>query len=452
MFDTERGTAPPPAAAELTGWRLRLGRLGAVDTERLDEAQCIDLIRELEDLKSAAAGAQAALTAQLAEARKDAEAATGTPARARGKGLSHEVALARRISPTRGGQHLGLATALTEDMPHTLAALRAGHLSEWRATIIVRETICLSRADRQAVDDALFADPDALAGWGDRQLAAEVKKIAYGLDPQHVTARAARAEKHRHVSIRPAPDTMAYVTALLPVAQAVSVFAALTIAADAARARGDDRSRGQVMADTFVARMTGREPSEGVPVAVQLVMPADGLFADSETPGYLMGHGTVPAGWARNLATDALATGAGLWLRRLFTDAADHLAAMDSRARCAPEGLAHFITTREGGICRTPYCDAPVRHIDHVVPHADGGATSADNLQGLCESCNYAKQAAGWRAELAEATGPPGGTSPPAVITTTPTGHLYRSAPSRLPRANAGAHGPRRPEMAETKP
>lgn len=443
MFDAEHGSppSPPPVRADVARWRQVLGPLGAPGAaERLSEAQCIDLIRELEDLKSAAAGAQAALTAQLAEARKDAEAAVGMPARARGKGLSHEIALARRVSPTRGGQHLGLATALAADMPHTLAALRAGYLSEWRATLLVRESICLPRAERQAFDAALCADPTALTGWGDRRLVAEARKVAYRLDPQVVLARSARAEKDRHVSIRPAPDTMTYITALLPVAQGVSVFAALTAAADTARATGDSRSRGQVMADTLAARVTGREPNEGVPVTVELVMPADTLLTDGDEPAHVTGHGTVPPAWARRLVSDAMSTGAGLWLRRLFTDAADHLVAMDSRSRRAPEGLAHFISLRDGGTCRTPYCDAPIRHIDHVIPHADGGLTSAENLQGLCEQCNYAKQAAGWRAATVSGeTGPPGsetcGQPPPAVVTTSPTGHSYTSPAPRLPRA-----------------
>ena len=51
---------------------------------------------------------------------------------------------------------------------------------------------------------------------------------------------------------------MTYVTALLPVAQGVGVYAALRRAADTTF---DDRSRGQVMADTLVERVTGR-PAE----------------------------------------------------------------------------------------------------------------------------------------------------------------------------------------------
>ena len=81
-------------------------------------------------------------------------------------------------------------------------------------------------------------------------MTAEAKEIAYRLDAQAVVDRAAKAEADRTVTIRPAPDTMAYVTALLPVAQGVGVYAALKRAADTTF---DDRSRGQVMADTLSA-------------------------------------------------------------------------------------------------------------------------------------------------------------------------------------------------------
>jgi hypothetical protein len=46
------------------------------------------------------------------------------------------------------------------------------------------------------------------------------------LDSQAVVDRAAKAEADRTVTIRPAPDCMTYVTALLPVAQGVGVYAA----------------------------------------------------------------------------------------------------------------------------------------------------------------------------------------------------------------------------------
>ena len=66
-----------------------------------------------------------------------------------------------------------------------------------------------------------------------------------------------------------------------------------------------------------------------------------------------------------------------LWVRRLFTaPATGELVAMDSRARLFPPGLRRLIQARDD-TCRTPYCDAPIRHLDHVFPWHTGGATTA---------------------------------------------------------------------------
>ena len=67
---------------------------------------------------------------------------------------------------------------------------------------------------------------------GDARVVAAPKEIAYRLDAQAVVDRAARAESDRTVTIRPAPDTMTYVTALLPVAKGVGVYAALNKTAE----------------------------------------------------------------------------------------------------------------------------------------------------------------------------------------------------------------------------
>ena len=219
------------------------------------ESDLIAGIAELERLKAAAAARQARLTVALDTARRAAEAAEGVPAARRGRGVSAEVALARRDSPVRGGRHLGFAKALVAEMPHTLAALEAGALSEWRATIVVRESACLDVEDRRRLDAELCGEARQLDGLGDAALTAAAKSIAYRLDPHAVVDRAALAHEERTVTIRPAPDTMTYLTALLPVAQGVSVYAALKREADLCC---DGRGRGQVMADTLVERVTGR--------------------------------------------------------------------------------------------------------------------------------------------------------------------------------------------------
>ena len=390
-----------------------------------DEAALIERIAELERVKSAAAAGQARLAAAFDQTRRAAEAAAGVPSARRGRGVAAEVALARRDSPARGNRHLGFAKALVHEMPHTLAALEGGALSEWRATLIVRESACLDVEDRRALDAELCADPARLDGLGDARLAASAKAIAYRLDPHAVVERAARAEHERTVTIRPAPDTMTYLTALLPVAQGVSVYAALRRAADTTV---DERSRGQVMADTLVERVTGHPAAVPTPIAVNLVLSDATLLGGTDTPAEIAGYGPIPAAVARTMVAGAAARSRAT-LRRLYAHpATGALVAMESRARVFPRGLAAFIRLRDGR-CRTPYCDAPIRHSDHAQPWTKGGATSASNGLGSCESCNYTKEAAGWRVTTSI-----GENHTHTAEFTTPTGHTYRSAaPPRAP-------------------
>ena len=68
-------------------------------------------------------------------------------------GVAAQVALARHESPVRGAQHVRLALAADHgDLPHTLAALEAGEVSEWRAQVIVTETATLTSEQRTLVD------------------------------------------------------------------------------------------------------------------------------------------------------------------------------------------------------------------------------------------------------------------------------------------------------------
>ena len=237
-------------------------------------------------------------------------------------------------------------------MPHTLAALEAGRLSEWRATLIVRESACLDVDDRRALDAELCADGSKLDGMGDARIAAAARAIAYRLNAQAVVDRAAKAESERTVSIRPAPDTMSWVTALLPVAQGVSVYAALKRAADTTF---DDRTRGQVMADTLVERVTGRPADVAQPVAVNLLISDETLLADDDTAAVVDGYGPIPGAVARNLVNDAATDiRSRATLRRLYRHPrSGALVAMESRARRFPAGLATFIGLRDQR-CRTP--------------------------------------------------------------------------------------------------
>jgi hypothetical protein len=413
-------TAAPMAldAQEVTAWTTVLAQANGP----ANDAQRIDALRQLEQLKCAAEALQADLAADLDQSRRAAQAAAGVTAERQGRGVAAQVALARRESPHRGQRHLGLAKVLRDELPHTRAAFRAGRITEWKATLIARETACLSREHRQVVDAELAGDPDRLEAMGDGELDAEAKKLAYALDANAFVERRARAEADRRVTLRPAPDVMSQLSALLPVKDGVAVYAALKKAADTAIAAGDDRSRGQIMADTLVERVTtgagdGTGKDKGVGVMINLVISDRALFGATDEPGWVEGYGPVPVDLARELANADK-----VWLRRLYTaPTSGELVALDAKSRRFPAGLARLIRLRDRR-CRTPWCDAPIRHTDHAQPADEGGETSATNGQGLCEACNHAKQATGWHAMPR-----PGPRSRHTVETVTPTGHSYPS-------------------------
>jgi hypothetical protein len=399
----------------------------------------IDWLRLLEEIKGAAAAAQARVTVRFTQSQEQRQRDAGVRADKVGAGLASQVALAKRESPARARRFVEFSRVLLREMPRTGALLAVGRTTEWRAQIVVKETVWLSLEHRRQIDEEIAPH---LEGWSDRQTEEEVKRRAYRLDPKGFVDRAASAAKDRRVTVRPAPDVMSNLNAHLPVAQGVAAYAALKEDAEAKRAAGDERAISQIMADTLVERVTGQRTAEVVPVAIKLVMTDQSLFnaGDHATePAHLEDYGPVPADLARRLllAGDAEADA---WVQRLFTHpSSGQLAAIDSKARAFKGALRKLLVARDRW-CRTPWCGAPIRHGDHATDHADDGPTNDRNGQMLCEACNYAKTAPGW-----SATGVRSRDGTHTVLTTTPTGHRYRSRPPDPPRVRSWHAPPRAP-------
>ncbi|MGH3361731.1 MAG: HNH endonuclease [Nocardioides sp.] len=394
----------------------------------------IDQIQRLEQIKASAAAAQARITVEFERSQLARQDDAGVRRNERGRGIGDQVALARGCPASQGSRHLGFAKAMAE-MPHTLAILSDGRVDEWTATCLVRETAILSLEDRKLVDERLCAmtihtrtgevrEPPVL-GWTPKRVTGAARALAAEIDPESAVRRAARAAGDRRVTIRPAPDTMAYITTLLPVAQGVACWASLTGAAKAKKAAGDGRTESQIMADLFVQRLTGQSAVGAVPVEIQLVMTPDTLIGTSERPARI-GDCVVPAQTARDLAERP---DAPRWLRRIFTDPITGVAtSLDPRRRRFGPQDDRFLDVRDQ-TCRHPRCDGAIADHDHVVRAADHGETTRDNGQGLCEAHNLVKEAPGWTARVIDPN--PGRHT---VEVTTPTGHTYRSnAPPALP-------------------
>lgn len=88
--------------------------------------------------------------------------------------------------------------------------------------------------------------------------------------------------------------------------------------------------------------------------------------------------------------------------------------------------------TRDG-TCRTPWCNAAIRHADHIHPYAQGGPTTDTNGDGLCIRCNLTRNLPGFRAHVTDPGPTAGSDQPHTIALTTPTGHTYISTAPPVP-------------------
>ncbi|MFW5470589.1 DUF222 domain-containing protein [Knoellia sp. CPCC 206435] len=312
--------------------------LADLNPEGLTEAERVSVVAALERLKGASAAGQARLTAAAVVDRE----ALGEDSRS----VRADLALARCCSPTLADQHAGVARALVHEMPMTMAALERGDISERRATIVVRETACLSLEHRAEVDRRLAP---TIASLGDKALAAAARRAGAALDAESLSERNRRAVASRRVSVRPAADGMAWLSILGPMKDVIGAHLALTAEEGrrnvldpdlpsgqwevaAATARADVRGKGAWLADRALELLSGRAKGQPQPVEVGLVMTdrtllpaAFGGQAPTDDVANIPGWAPMSGREARAAVADVLdaETGHGeafAWLRRLFTD------------------------------------------------------------------------------------------------------------------------------------
>jgi hypothetical protein len=394
------------------------------DTTPASDADRIDRIARLEKLRAATAAVQAAESVRFAQSQVAEQLANEVHPDTIGRGIAEQIGLACHISPVTAARRLNTARALWFELPDTYSQLTAGELSERVAETVVAETRHLDPETRRRIDAQLKTA--GITKMGFKQAASAAQKAAYQADREAYVERGRTERQHRRVGIRPAPDTMAVLTGYLPVEQGIACYAALQQHADSAVATGDGRTKDQIMADTLVERLTGQTTAGDLNVELQIMMPLEALIdPHSNKPVTIPGYGPLPLDLARNILITS--TGRKHW-RRLFTapkpgNGPGPIVGGDSTRRYFNGWLTQLIKLRDQ-TCRGPYCDAPIRHIDHITRHTDNGPTILENGRGTCARCNYVREMPGWHINVIDAELL---NRPHTIHITTPTGHHYLS-------------------------
>ena len=292
---------------------------------------------------------------------------------------------ALRVSPTRARAQLRIGRDLHAGLDRVRETFSAGEIDQPKVAAIVGAAAHLDAAERTEVDARLGAYD--LQSLGLRRVTDLARTIVAQVAPEKFTERARAARRDRHVTISPAGDGMALLRAYLPAEQGIACYAALRKAVTEHWVSPEPvtRSRGQIMADTLVERLTGTAPTEPVAaVEVQVLVPVESLVAaEGPLPVELPGFGPLPAQFLTE-------PGQSTW-RRLITQDGIVIGA-DSRRRGFTGVLADVIRSRDRGRCTSPHCDAPIQHLDHLHRWSEGGRTTLDNGAGTCAFHNLVRE------------------------------------------------------------
>jgi hypothetical protein len=368
-----------------------------------------------------------------------------------------ELALVLNCSRASATQLWERSTTLRRRLPATWAALADGALDWPRARTIAAE---LGWPARETPDDVLSAvEAEVLpqaTGLSITRLRALVRTELIRVDPSAADRRRKKAEREADVTVRGLGDGMGELRATMPLPEAVETRAVADAHARALKQAGDERPIGQVRSAVLHALMTRPwEERPAVSAHVEVVAALDTLeSAAAGAPGagrepVLVDGEAVTAAQARQLLErlDALCPG-GLQaptegtLSLAITDAGGRLLAAVTRRELESavrrgDGLGpppsvpryepspaqrRFARTRDR-TCRHPGCGnrAGWADLDHVLAHADGGATDCANLCCLCRRHHRLKtHARGWQHVM---------TCDGVLMVTTPSGVTRVSRP-----------------------
>jgi hypothetical protein len=333
-----------------------------------------------------------------------------------------EVAMARNIGPSAAGTQVGLALGLKR-LPLVAELFADGTIPQAVAQAVVNESVCL------AVDDSVVFDGEIaprLPGLTAKKAAKAARREVVRIDVEAARTRAERNRADQRVSVFPDTDGVAILQVRGAAEQILAAHNALDSWARGLRSAGDERTIGQIMAQTLVERVTGVAHADAIDVEIQLVMDAPTMLGRDGEPVDLVGYGPI----SPDVSDDLIAHAPNPSIRRLLTDPIDGtLLVREPRRRRFDSPTRRHIRARDR-ICRMPGCDARIRDDDHIHDHVLGGLTTAGNGQGLCKQSHLIKSLPGWKVTAEGKT----------TIWQTPTGHTYRSDPPPLLHRNQPGH------------
>ncbi len=282
-----------------------------------------------------------------------------------------------------------------QHLPVTQAALRSGTLSNTQAVEVARGAIVAPNTEAQLLNLAKHATVRDLRDATNRVVAAATDE----------TERHRQVHKSRYLKWWVGEDGACNLKGRMTVANGALVKAALAPLQDSifkqARKNGDHERPEAYAADALMALCAAKTVSTTKTARSNAVMnirvDIDALKRGRTEHGEICeiaGVGPIPVATATEYLGEA-------FLKLLVVDGVD-VRTVAHMGRAIPAPLRTALEERDR-VCQVPTCDMSLGlEIDHIVPFAEGGPASLENLVRLCKRHHLQKTHDGYRLEKVE--------------------------------------------------
>ncbi len=357
-----------------------------IDVETMDGKSAAELVRISEDARRVIDGLRTSAIGRVG---------TTEAWRVGGSKNSAEWVALHTGTPIYEAQAVVILAGQLRHLPQTVEAMSSGKISTAQAVEVARGATAEPHAEERLLNLAKSATVRTLRDEASRVIAAATDEAS----------RHKRIHKNRSLKSWIDPDGAFNLKAQMTVANGALVMAALTPFQDeifkAARKSGEYATPEAYAADALVAlceaKTVGAQGlSAAKPARANAVMnirvDIDALKRGHTEHGEvceIAGVGPIPVATATAYLGEA-------FLKLLVLDGTD-IRTIAHMGRAIPAKLRTGLEERDR-VCQVPTCDMSIGlEIDHIVPFAEGGPTTFENLVRLCKRHHLQKTHDGFR-------------------------------------------------------
>jgi hypothetical protein len=228
------------------------------------------------------------------------------------RSLVSELAAALHLPERTTENLIEESRSLLRELPATMTALADGEISHRHARVMIDHANSLPLDARRSFEEAALPFAVTLTPCRFDHRARVLREREH---PESIEVRQNSCRDKRELSLDPARDGMAWLTAYLPAASAQSVYDRVTDIAAALQRPDEPRTLSQLRADVFcdllidgqtdASHPTQPNLGRGIRARVLVTVPVLTLLGRGSEPAMLEGYGPIDIDTARELAAGA---------------------------------------------------------------------------------------------------------------------------------------------------